>query len=249
MKDLEEKIRKYYQKYYQSELGLPNWQELVNFRVNEEEFEREKILRLEKLLGEFAGKKILDVGCGTGGFLAEAAKKGAMVFGIDPEKEAVKICHLKGIKNVKVGFGENLPYGNNFFDVAYCYTVLEHVENPEKTLSEMVRVAKPAGKIYLQTPNYLSCYEGHYKIFWLPLFPKFLAKIYLFLRGRSSKFLETINYLTPGKLLKFSKSQPVRIHFINHSLGKPSKFLEKIIFTYYKLFKIDPQIEVVLKKE
>lgn len=247
--DLKKKISNYYQNYYQKQLNLPNWQEWAKFRLNEEEVEREKIARLEKLLDKFSGKKILDVGCGTGGFLIEAKKRGAVVFGIDPSQTAVEICQLKGIKNVKVGVGENLPYPTNYFDIVYCYTVLEHVENVEKTLKEVVRVTKKQGKIYIHTPNYLSFYEGHYKIFWLPKFPKFLAKIYLVLRGRPTKFLESINYLTPAKLVKIAKELPVEVKIIEYQIGAPSNFLEKLIFPYYGLFKIDPQIEVVLTKK
>ncbi len=247
--DLKKKIINYYQNYYQKQLNLPNWQEWVGFRLNEEETEREKIPRLEKLLGKFSGKKILDVGCGTGGFLIEARKLGAEVFGIDPSKVAVEICQAKSIENVQVGVGEILPYPYNFFNVVYCYTVLEHVKDVEKTLKEVVRVTKKRGKIYIHTPNYLSFYEGHYKIFWLPLLPKFLAKIYLRTRGRPTKFLDTINYLTPAKLAKMTKKLPVKIKFINHKIGGPTNFLERIIFLYYKTFKIDPQIELILTKK
>ena len=248
MDELNKKIFSYYKNYYQKQLELPNWRDRVNFRLNEEKLEREKIRRLEKILGKFSGKKILDVGCGTGGFLVEAKRKRANVIGLEPERQAVEICLAKGLKDIKQGKGENLPYHGHYFDIVYCYTVLEHTENPEKVISEMVRVTKKNGKIYIHTPNYLSFYEGHYKIFWLPAMPKFLAKIYLAARGRPTKFIETINYLTPQKLKQLFEKLPVEIAWIKHQLGKPTNFLEQIIFLYYKFFKIDPQIEVIIQK-
>jgi hypothetical protein len=43
-------------------------------------------------------------------------------------------------------------------------------------------------------------YEPHYKIFWLPLLPKFLGRIYLRLRGRSPALLNQLTYTTNRRL-------------------------------------------------
>lgn len=247
--DLKDKIWNYYKKYYKDSLNLPNWENLVESRLNEERAEREKIKKLEKLLGNFSGKKILDVGCGTGGFLVEAAKIGAKVFGIDTSRDAFEICHLKGLETVTLGKSEYLPYPDRFFDVVYCYTVLEHVRNVGKTLKEMVRVAKVGGKIYIQAPNSLSFYEGHYKIFWLPKFPKPLAKIYLFLRGRPTQFVDTVNYLTTNKVFNFLKKKQVKINWVKNEFKESKSLTGKMFFLYYKFFAIDPQIEIVLEKK
>lgn len=247
-KDLRQKIKRYYEKYYRNQLGLPDWKNSVKTRLDEEIAEREKIKNLEKILGSFNGKKILDVGCGTGGFLVEAQKKGGDTFGIDPELEAIKICALKGLKNVRVGEGEELPFPDNFFDIIYCYTVLEHVSDVKKTLQEMVRVLKPNGIAYIQTPNYLSCFEGHYKIFWLPLFPKSIASIYLNLRGRRSDFLKTINYLTPKKLKNYASELSVILKFLEHKDMRTQGIISWPLKIFYSLFNIDPQIELILKK-
>lgn len=245
---LQKKIKDFYKKYYNQQLNLPNWEEWIDFRLKEEIFERSKFPRLQKILGTFKAKKILDVGCGTGGFLVQAKQMGADVYGIDPDKDAIEICKLKGVRNVSIGKGEALSFKDDFFDIVYCYTVLEHVEDPGKTLSEMIRVAKPSGQVYIHTPNYLSFYEGHYKLFWFPMFPRFLAKIYLVIRKRPIDFLDSINYITPNELENYLLRLPVEFKFIKHSIGNPQNFLEKIIFSYYKLLKIDPQIELVIKK-
>ena len=49
--------------------------------------------------------------------------------------------------------GENLPFGDKEFDYVICSHVLEHVENPEKFLSEQFRVAKRG---YMETPSLLG---------------------------------------------------------------------------------------------
>lgn len=254
MTNLEKRIQKYYQKYYKRTLNLPNWEEMLKFRLGEEKTEKEKIVNLTKILGSFAKKKILDVGCGTGGFAIVAAKNGARVWGIDPDREAVEICKLKarslekGEANFKLGFAESLGFTRNFFDIVFCYTVLEHVANVEKALAEMIRVTKPGGAVYIQTPNYLSCFEGHYKVFWLPLFPKSLASVYLKLRGRNPEFLKTINYLTPAKLKRYLENQKVKLEFLEHEDKRTQGIFNFPLKLFYWLFNIDPQIELIIQK-
>jgi len=248
------KIHRYYKKYYKDTLGLPNWSEDYKWRFKEEEFAKRKISQIKSYLGDFSKKKVLDVGCGTGGFIVVASQLGAKAWGIDPDKEAIAICELKAktfnlrSADFKIAQAEILPFANNFFDIVYCYTVLEHVDDVKKALIEMVRVAKPGGLIYIEAPNYLACFEGHYKVFWLPLFPKKLAKIYLKARRRPIKFLDTINYLTPREIGRYLKELPVIVESIKHcDLRTKGIFHYPLLFIYH-LFNVDPQIELIIRK-
>lgn len=54
--------------------------------------------------------------------------------------------------------------------------------------------------VYIACPNYLRFYEPHYKIFWLPLMPKILGRLYLRLRGRSSVMLDQVTYTTNRRI-------------------------------------------------
>lgn len=51
-----------------------------------------------------------------------------------------------------VGDGQNLPFKNNLFDSIICQAVLEHVENPNQMISEIKRVLKPQGFLYIEVP-------------------------------------------------------------------------------------------------
>lgn len=107
---------------------------------------------------DWQGKEILDLGC-AGGFMAEAiAQRGAKVTGIDPAQKAIEIArrhaeseHLS-IK-YDVGVGENLPYGDQTFDIVVCVDVLEHVSDLNQVINEIARVLKPGGYLAYDTIN------------------------------------------------------------------------------------------------
>ena len=54
------------------------------------------------------------------------------------------------------------PLPTSYFDVVYSSNVLEHVKEPPKVISEIIRVLKPGGHAQIVVPNYGSWWEGHY---------------------------------------------------------------------------------------
>jgi SAM-dependent methyltransferase len=93
------------------------------------------------------GTKVLDVGCGISTVLHFVSGER---YGIDPLAEEYKeiYAYPKGI-DVRKGLSEQIPFGDDFFDVVFCTNVLDHVEDPAKTLSEIRRVLKPGGYFVL----------------------------------------------------------------------------------------------------
>lgn len=93
-------------------------------------------------------KKILDIGCASGWFLSQIAKKyyQADCFGIDIYKNAIIYGkkHYRNL-NLKHGDAHKLPYKNKSFDLVICTEVLEHVERPDIVLKEIRRILKPGG--------------------------------------------------------------------------------------------------------
>lgn len=106
-----------------------------------------------------------------------------------------------------------------FFDAITSWQTLEHVQDVEKCISEMIRVLKIGGIIHIHCPDYKSTYEGHYRIAWFPMFPKKLAKIYLKLRGNNPYYLSTLNYTTIGKIKsivkKIAKEEGMNLEIID----------------------------------
>ena len=112
----------------------------------------------DRYVSNWQGLSVLDVGCG-GGFTCEfMAQKDAVVSGIDQSQKCINkaqehalTCNLK--INYLQGFGENLPYCDNTFEVVICVDVLEHVADLNKTISEIYRVLKPNGLFFFDTIN------------------------------------------------------------------------------------------------
>ena len=155
-----------------------------------------------------SGKHVLDVGAGFGELVLELFARGADVRGVEPDEEAARIARLllesHGVNadSVSVGRGEALPFPDACFDIVTCHNVLEHVQEVDRVVGEMVRVARPDATLLVSVPNYLFPYEGHYRMKWVPLAPKRLAARVLRAKGRDPAFLlRHVRYTTyPGMM-------------------------------------------------
>ena len=104
------------------------------------------------------GAKILDVGCGTGVLYSLLAKEGYDVYGFDISEKEIKraktLYEEGGLRNcISIADAENLPFGNESFDVIFCHAVFHHIENVEKALTEFRRCLKKDGKLILIEPS------------------------------------------------------------------------------------------------
>jgi 2-polyprenyl-6-hydroxyphenyl methylase/3-demethylubiquinone-9 3-methyltransferase len=107
---------------------------------------------------DWAGRRVLDLGC-AGGFMAEALDdRGARVTGIDPAAGAVAAARRHAGAagreiDYLVGVGEALPFADASFDHVVCVDVLEHVADLDRVLSEVARVLRPGGLFLYDTIN------------------------------------------------------------------------------------------------
>lgn len=112
--------------------------------------------------------RLLDIGAGTGDFLAAAKTGGWNVSGIEPSAKAREIASAKGV--VFSASTGDFPDGS--FDAITMWHVLEHVPDPDKQLAELKRLLKPGGVILVAVPNFKShdakTYGQHWAAFDVP---------------------------------------------------------------------------------
>jgi ubiquinone/menaquinone biosynthesis C-methylase UbiE len=106
-------------------------------------------------------EKILDIGCGRGECLTGFHKCGMNVYGIDQSDVSKKNYPEINFKFCDL-MSEKIPFEDEFFDVIFSKSLVEHFYYPEKIFQEMNRILKKDGKIITMTPDW----EFNYKIFY-----------------------------------------------------------------------------------
>lgn len=109
--------------------------------------------------------RIVDVGCGDGfhlKLLREHGNKGWRLEGIDIDHRAAEMAERLGIE-VHLGTVETLELEENGYDFAFMVQTIEHVAQPEKVLSAILKILKPGGKLTIVTDNTDSIDFGLFK--------------------------------------------------------------------------------------
>jgi ubiquinone/menaquinone biosynthesis C-methylase UbiE len=114
---------------------------------------------------ELNGKKVLEIGSGSGAASCLFAKAGAYVTAVDITKNAIKITKNNAkVQNVKINAirqdAEKLAFKDNTFDYVFSWGVLHHSKDTQKTFSEVYRVLKKGGSglIMIYNKNSLRYY-------------------------------------------------------------------------------------------
>ena len=155
------KIKQYYE-------DMANSYDSVRFECAKEKFvdEIQRGLILD-MLGNLNGKKVLDIGCGTGRIGAHVAAHNpkADVIGVDTSKSMLKIAKNKAkkmkLKNIVFKEGDiyNLKLPRGYFDVITFIRVIWHLEHPEIALNHIKKLLKKDGILivdFLNKQSYLG---------------------------------------------------------------------------------------------
>jgi len=104
-------------------------------------------------LGDLAGKRVLDVGCGKGRFarIFQEQEPAAEIWGLDISEEMLR--HVPAGILTRAGSMTELPFDDGFFDGAYATESLEHAVEIEKAVHEICRVVKRGGRIAIIDKN------------------------------------------------------------------------------------------------
>jgi ubiquinone/menaquinone biosynthesis C-methylase UbiE len=100
---------------------------------------------------DLTGKRVLDVGCGTGLFFSHVSGSARIIVGIDVSRKLLLKAkeEAKEASNVYVlqADADNLPFSKGCFEAVFAFTVLQNMPKPEATLEELKRVTKPQGSV------------------------------------------------------------------------------------------------------
>src|SRR5262249_9880779 len=150
---------------------------------------------------KYAGKKLLEIGCGTGTDLLQFARGGAVVTGVDLTPRSIEIAQRRleiygQNGQFSQGDAENLEFADESFDVVYSFGVIHHTPDTERAVQEIHRVLKRGGKAIVMIYHRSSLY------YWLGLMLK---------RG-----------VLRGELCKYSPAE-IMSRYVEHSEtgGKP----------------------------
>lgn len=238
-------------------------EKIIRDWVNKERDARALVRDFKDRIFDPHGKKILDAGSGNGGVSIAFVEAGADVVGIDIEKELydISIMHASSC-NVFPKFilydGKKIPLNDNSFDGAVSASVLEHTDDPEFYLHEILRVLKPGGMLYLGFPNKLAFRETHTQLLFLTYLPSFLRPWYVRFMKRnplSDNNLHFYTYFALKRMLKKISSKNIQEYIweIVPERGKSNNIIKKIIRSILNFFGIPykaflPHILVILKK-
>lgn len=106
------------------------------------------------------GSTVVDIGGGSGYFTEEFRRRGARCFLFEPDPREL-YADGRSPQGAVVADGYLLPMADGVADICFSSNVLEHVADPQTFLSEMVRVTRPGGLIYVSFTNWYSPWGGH----------------------------------------------------------------------------------------
>jgi 2-polyprenyl-3-methyl-5-hydroxy-6-metoxy-1,4-benzoquinol methylase len=107
-----------------------------------------------ELIGDVAGKRVLDVGCGDGDFAIELARRGAIVTGIDSSVEMIQGARARpapigGQVDFQVADAHVLPFEEGSFDIVVAMTILCFVQDARPVFNQIAHVLRPGGRLVI----------------------------------------------------------------------------------------------------
>jgi SAM-dependent methyltransferase len=148
------------------------------------------IVRQFRYLGRLVARNIEDVvvvGCGPRPHMLKVLlDRGYRAIGIEPVPSFVAAAerYLGASDKVLTGTAEHLPFADASQDLVYCNSVLEHVDSPLESLTEMQRVLRPGGIAFVITTNRyrisLRGDNGEYSVPFFNWLPELVKECFVF---------------------------------------------------------------------
>jgi ubiquinone/menaquinone biosynthesis C-methylase UbiE len=108
------------------------------------------------------GENLLELGPARGDFLKEFSEQKLKIYAADISDYVKEYCPNVNFKQANLE-QEKIPFDDNYFDIVYTKSFVEHFYYPEKIFSEIFRVLKPGGKIITLTPHWKFMHINFYE--------------------------------------------------------------------------------------
>jgi SAM-dependent methyltransferase len=156
---------------------------------------------------ETAGKVVVDIGGGAGYFTEEFRAAGAECYLFEPDRDEL-LSKGNAPEGAVIADGYWLPVRDGCADICFSSNVLEHVADPAVLVTEMVRVTRPGGFIYLSFTNWYSPWGGHEMSPWHYLGPRFAERRYIRKQQHKPKHKvgENLYRVHVGETLRMARS-------------------------------------------
>jgi SAM-dependent methyltransferase len=108
-------------------------------------------------------RRVLEIGCGTGGNLAHLAPRapGARWYGIDADAGALALCAARGLGGLVRADGLKLPLRDSSLGALLAFDVIEHFVDDAALLAELHRVLAPGGALVASVPQHPWLWSPH----------------------------------------------------------------------------------------
>ncbi|MBI4446375.1 MAG: class I SAM-dependent methyltransferase [Acidobacteria bacterium] len=188
------------------EASIQRW---VDYWKRSRERNRQLLENFSKLvLIDFRGKRVLDIGCGTGGLGELISSQCALYAGGDYHSHVLQFTRPAHNRHFLRCNATHFPFEDSCFDYIFAFDVIEHLTGgfdwQLRCFSELARVLKPLGMVFFTTPNWWHPYDAHSELYFPHYLPSSLRDGYIglfnpgFLQEHGS--FSRIQLLTPRRL-------------------------------------------------
>jgi len=108
--------------------------------------------------------RVLDLGCGVGGFLGGLERIGQRVYPTDVDRDSLVTCRERGFPNGVVSDGYALPYRDGSFDLVCLFDTIEHIPDDARAMREVARLLAPGGLVIASVPAYPFLYANNDRV-------------------------------------------------------------------------------------
>jgi SAM-dependent methyltransferase len=172
----------------------------------------ERARRWLETLGSIGTRPMLDLGCGTGSFLAAVGHEVGPAWGLDIALRWLLVARKRldeeGLTHVRLACGcaERLPFRDRSFGGVVAGDVIEHVADQDRTLAEAHRVLAPGGRLFLAVPNRFSLApEPHVQVWGVGFLPRrWMAPYVRLVRRLDFRAIRTLSHGEWTRLLRRS---------------------------------------------